>query len=217
MSPLANLQLARLILDPQHRGTYKLVRDLDLMHKVTALALPPEASPRDAHLLWRMDGVAQARPIVSVQCTGDWDPARYAQVEEALEVKGPIPMGEQWADKVTAGSLWAFRARLNPTWMENDTRRRRPLLEYDQQAEWLLRQSKGAFTYANDPVWGEVDLAIDNEGPLTSRTRGLTLGAVSYRGTLQVRDPELFQELIVRGVGRGKSFGMGLLQLQPRI
>ena len=38
---------------------------------------------------------------------------------------------------------------------------------------------------------------------------------VKFRGVLQVTDPELFRQSFESGIGHGKAFGFGLLQLVP--
>ena len=39
----------------------------------------------------------------------------------------------------------------------------------------------------------------------------ITLSSVDLSGTLEVTDPNLFVSALVKGVGRGKAFGCGLL------
>ena len=46
--------------------------------------------------------------------------------------------------------------------------------------------------------------------------RLVTLLAVTYEGTLRVTDPELFQALLVNGIGRGKAYGLGLMTVMGR-
>lgn len=43
----------------------------------------------------------------------------------------------------------------------------------------------------------------------------LTLPQALFRGTLEVRDDEAFQNLLRRGVGRHRAFGYGMLLLRP--
>ena len=38
---------------------------------------------------------------------------------------------------------------------------------------------------------------------------------VTFRGTLQVTDPDRFHALLARGVGRHRAFGFGMLLLRP--
>lgn len=48
------------------------------------------------------------------------------------------------------------------------------------------------------------------------RTSGYTLGPdATISGALEVRDPELFSQLLAAGIGRHKGYGYGMVLLQP--
>ena len=41
----------------------------------------------------------------------------------------------------------------------------------------------------------------------------VTILAVTYEGKLTVTDQELFNEMLIGGMGRGKAYGMGLMTI----
>ena len=45
------------------------------------------------------------------------------------------------------------------------------------------------------------------------RDKPVSLREVSYEGVLTVTDVEKFKELLCRGMGRGRAYGMGLLTI----
>ena len=42
---------------------------------------------------------------------------------------------------------------------------------------------------------------------------GKCIKGVTYEGMIRVTDEELFKELLVSGIGRGKAYGMGLFTI----
>ena len=43
----------------------------------------------------------------------------------------------------------------------------------------------------------------------------VTLSQADLRGTLEVTDKDIFSESFANGIGRGRAFGCGLLQIIP--
>lgn len=41
--------------------------------------------------------------------------------------------------------------------------------------------------------------------------RVVTLLSVTFEGLLEVTDEELFKNMLINGIGRGKAYGMGLM------
>jgi CRISPR system Cascade subunit CasE len=71
------------------------------------------------------------------------------------------------------------------------------------------------------PSWGfsvaDNDLIVDEVGvwEFTKKNQPVTLGFARLRGLLHVVNRELFRRSFSRGIGRGKAFGCGLLQIVP--
>ncbi|MBQ9338259.1 MAG: type I-E CRISPR-associated protein Cas6/Cse3/CasE [Lentisphaeria bacterium] len=105
-----------------------------------------------------------------------------------------------------------FKILLNPVRRDPESRKRRPVTGALPLLQWFT---------AHAPKWGfEAD-------PNTLDVRTLASVAfpkngtdcrfhrVEFRGTLKVADPALFREHVENGIGHGKAFGFGLLQLVP--
>jgi CRISPR system Cascade subunit CasE len=142
----------------------------------------------------------------------------------------PFPL--QWS----AGRMLGFEVRVRPVHRGHDKRERDALL-----AE-IERKSGGARLNREDVYrqWLEDQFAMGGAASavesrmtrfqLTSvmrRTRALAQGGEArksrliqgpdavFTGHLRVEDPDAFARLIVRGIGRHRSFGFGMLLLRP--
>jgi hypothetical protein len=92
-----------------------------------------------------------------------------------------------------------------------------------QLVEWLAGRAEAAgfsidkdlltvqpgYIYVNDPERQEP------EAPSSQKGKGYRLFSVRYDGVLTITDSARFQETLVRGIGPGKAFGLGLLSVAP--
>jgi CRISPR system Cascade subunit CasE len=95
--------------------------------------------------------------------------------------------------------------------------RRFVLTSFEEQRAWLIKNGENAgFTIIeNDLAWLEIDPREDFRFSRNGK-RGLLIGT-RFRGSLTVTNPDLFQCAVLQGIGRGRSFGFGLLMIQPVI
>lgn len=118
----------------------------------------------------------------------------------------PIPEG--WLEH----SAYAFKITINPVRRENASRKIVSIKGRGAIQQWFC---------AKAPTWGmhlaEADCRVEEDGvwQFMKKEQPVTMAYARISGTLQVRDPGLFKEAFRRGVGRGKSFGCGMLQLIP--
>jgi CRISPR system Cascade subunit CasE len=99
-------------------------------------------------------------------------------------------------------------AALNSVPRDQRAERRKDLIRSEGLA-WLRRQATVAgFEFDDDGV------AVDGYEQLTIRGTGnnaVRLSVIEFDGLLIVREPDIFLAKIVRGFGRGKAFGLGLM------
>jgi CRISPR system Cascade subunit CasE len=93
--------------------------------------------------------------------------------------------------------------------------RRFVLTSIEEQRAWLVRngESAGFTIFENDLTWLEIDPREDFRFSRGGK-KGLLIGT-RFRGALAVTDPILFRNAILQGIGRGRSFGFGLIMIQP--
>jgi CRISPR system Cascade subunit CasE len=108
--------------------------------------------------------------------------------------------------------IYAFQVMVNPVEQPSGSKRKVPVVSRDALREWFNRRQES---------WGFVSdsdtLEIVNQGVQVIHREGkeITHNKVEFRGTLMVADRERFRDSFTNGIGRGKAFGFGLLQLRP--
>jgi len=82
---------------------------------------------------------------------------------------------------------------------------------YDLRLWFLRKQNDWGFMVDGDT------LDIFDTGVIEIRKNGIVVpfNKAQFRGILTVTDSDRFKTVFTSGIGRGKSFGFGLLQLHP--
>lgn len=110
-----------------------------------------------------------------------------------------------------------FRLRANPIKTIKDTERRDnrgqlksirvPLINEEEQLQWLLRKFAGIVDLETTRVWQEPALFFRKQ------TMGGKIQPVCFEGIIRVRDSEALFHLLIQGIGPAKAMGCGLLSL----
>ena len=110
-------------------------------------------------------------------------------------------------DRITNGSRWRFRIKANPTIQKYDEKKGRgKVLAHitpEYQSEWLRKQAEKYGFSLNDGEW-----LVTGSRYKKDKVKML---AVTYEGFLTVTDADAFKSALVKGIGREKAFGMGML------
>ncbi len=118
---------------------------------------------------------------------------------------------------VTAGFLdhtrYAFEVTLNPGKRDKQTGKIVPMRSREEVARWFLERSAQSWGFSANPD----NLQTDKVGVQTFEKSGKTIthGYATLKGELEVTDPERFRQSFLQGIGRGRAFGFGLLQIVP--
>lgn len=223
--------LSRVPLNPARTGTRKFLTSPQVTHAAVLAAFPPDrfAEPANApgRLLWRID----RRDLdIDLYVVSPTEPDFTHIVEQA-----GWPTTTAWTtrkytpllDRLTVEQQWHFRLTANPVRASVDRTENGPLtrgklvgLNVTEQMRWLQDKSEpNGFTLG-------VCRSADEEIPdvvITERStrrfrRGsatVTLSTATYEGVLVVSDPEKLRSALVKGIGRAKGYGCGLLTLAP--
>jgi CRISPR system Cascade subunit CasE len=107
--------------------------------------------------------------------------------------------------------LLRFRLKANPSKRDKETRKTVGLYSQSDQETWLKRQAEqhgfgieGLDIIPSANLWGE-------------KAKGqahIKIHTALFQGVLKVRDPALLVTAIQQGIGRGRSYGCGLLSVQ---
>ncbi len=210
------MYLSRLRLDLTKRETLKALSDPGRIHGAIERSFPGERQRN----LWRLDplngscylmilspqrpdlkealdrfGDAHSEPPFE---TKDYDPL-LARIRTGMELRfrltaNPVNSIGNRPSGSTVSERGIVRAHITPTHQKN----------------WLVKRSeKNGFSLTES----EYDVTGSRWYKFRHRdnTRPITLLSVTYEGLLTVTDAELFRYVLVNGLGKGKSYGMGLM------
>ncbi len=110
-----------------------------------------------------------------------------------------------FAPRLRKDQSFRFRLLANPTQRKEGSRR--ALLEAAEQINWLSRKAENhGFQLLSFHI-------TRSENQVTARpgAPAMTHMAVDFQGSLVVRDPDLFTNSLLRGIGSAKAFGFGML------
>ena len=204
--------LSRIELDTSRRSTMKALSAPQMLHGAVENSFTGERRRR----LWRSDSLND-RLYLLVLCEEQPDFSglirQFGVPDGQAEIKDYAPL----LQRITAGSYWRFRLTANPTVSKSsgtNQQERGTVMAHSSpqyQKKWLLdRASKHGFSLEEDNFlvkssrWLHFQKGMDKGRPLT-------LLSVTYEGILQVTDANLFREMMISGIGRGKAYGQGLL------
>lgn len=107
--------------------------------------------------------------------------------------------------------LLRFRLKANPSKRDNETRKTVGLYYQPDQEAWFGRQAaqhgfsvEGLDIIPSANLWGA---KVKGQAQIKIHT-------ALFQGILKVQDPALFVKAVRQGIGKGKSYGCGLLSLQ---
>lgn len=115
--------------------------------------------------------------------------------------------------KFLSHKAYAFEVVMNPTKRDVKTGKTVAIRGVEHLRTWMIHKS---------PEWGfriaEDRLEVRNVGVRNFKNKNgstITQNTATYKGILKVIDSDLFVRSFETGIGRGKAFGFGLLQLVP--
>ena len=108
-------------------------------------------------------------------------------------------------------STYRFEIVVNPVRRNNQTRKIVPVRGRAAIARWFMDKA---------PAWGfaEPELSLQVAEITVDRFKAkeaVTLGKARLTGMLHVTDRQRFVQSVCQGIGRGRAFGCGLLQIVP--
>lgn len=109
---------------------------------------------------------------------------------------------------------YQFKVNVNPTRRNNASRKLIPVKGREAIAEWFAERAEQSWGFTIQ----KPQLQIENTDVLQFKDkngRTITLAQALVQGVLEVTDRELFIESFSGGIGRGRAFGCGLLQIVP--
>lgn len=126
--------------------------------------------------------------------------------------------GEVQSKTISADFLqhdaYRFKVVVNPTRRDNVSRKLVPVKGRDAIAQWFMERAQASWGFSLESS----QLQVDSTDVLTFKDksqRQITLAQAQVQGVLQVIDRQQFIQSFSQGIGRGRAFGCGLLQIVP--
>ncbi len=200
------MYLSKLVLNESNPAVQKDLSNAHALHQRIMHGFPDEHRdvPRsDWNVLFRHEPDSNVILVQSV-IEPDWN---------KLEANYLLSYDTKPFDPVIAhfspGKLLQFRLRANPSKRDSKTRKTVGYFKPSDQLAWLARQAERngfrlhmADVIPSPNVFGRKR----DQAPIRITT-------ALYQGILEVTDSEQFLAAVEKGIGRGKSYGCGLLSL----
>ncbi|WP_327713734.1 type I-E CRISPR-associated protein Cas6/Cse3/CasE (plasmid) [Streptomyces sp. NBC_00464] len=206
--------LARIRLNPHHRAVQRDIHDADQMHKTLMRMVPDhlgDHARQQTGLLYRLDTDDDGHTLL-VQAAHPLNTAGLPHGYGNADTRELAPMFQALHD----GLGVRYRIVVNPIKRErlsldrkNERGRTLPLSGPDADQWWQRRATASGLQLHT--------LTPHTIAPARSRTAkpGMRHSLIRYDGTATITDTHALTNAVLTGIGRGKSYGAGLLSLAP--
>lgn len=211
------IRACRITFSPKSKVGFLLASDSQETHAFTMKSVPHDNTEHRAraqsNLLWRMD-IIKGCPTLTVQSDdpatdfSKWDAAPgVVNIQTVDDVLGRL------GDRTSVGSQVRFMIRANPVRRNSGSNRRVPITDEQEMLDWMIRSLSPALEVEREEHSGLPELMLDREPVVKVEPRGIFFNSASFWGSARITDAERFQTMVAEGVGRGRAFGLGLLQV----
>lgn len=188
------------ITDPYalHRVVYSLYNDVRSQSEKSA-------SQPSGILYADLGGDFQSRNVLLLS---NRQPAERVDGQYGVVRSRPVP------DGFLEHEHYQFKVVINPTRRDSASRKLLPVKGRDAVAQWFLERAPQNWGFTPSGTHLQVDkLQVLQFQDKAQRT--VTLAQAHLQGQLTVTHREQFYQSFSQGIGRGRSFGCGLLQIVP--
>jgi CRISPR system Cascade subunit CasE len=202
------MYISQLILNDRDRKVRHDLSNIHNLHRSIMQGFPNEQREKaraDWQVLFRLEPDSNVL-LVQSELEPDWLklPPSYFRQQQCKTFQ-PEP------SQFPADRLLQFRLKANPSKRDKETRKTVGLYYQPEQEAWFARQAaqhgfsvEGLDIIPAANLWGE-------------KAKGqpqIKIHTALFQGVLKVQDPALLVTAIEQGIGRGKSYGCGLLSIQ---
>ncbi len=206
------MYLSKLVLNERDRSVQHDLSNAHALHQRIMQAFPDEPieQPRcNWNILFRQEPDGDVILVQSsIEPTWVHLPPRYlnTRVENPLDVK---PFDLQ-TSQLEPGRMFQFRLKANPSKRDKQSRKLIGLFHQTDQIAWLERQASqhGFKLLGVDVIPTPNVFGVKEKGKAP-----IQILTVMYQGILEITNSALFINAVQQGIGRGRSYGCGLLSL----
>lgn len=200
------MYLSKLVLNESNLAVQRDLSNAHALHQRIMQGFPDEnrAMPRaDWNVLFRHEPDSN---VILVQSTVEPDWSRLAS--DYLLTYDTKPFNPA-SSHFQIGKVLRFRLRANPSKRDSQTKKTIGYYKPADQVAWLERQAE-----RNGFRLQVVDVIPSaNVFGLKKGNAPVRITTALYQGTLEVTASDLFLTALEKGIGRGKSYGCGLLSV----
>ena len=201
------MYLSKLVLNEHETAVHRDLGNTHKLHQRIMQGFPDDQgdNPRQAwNILYRQEPDSL---VVLVQSTiaPDWSrlPPDYLLKSDNKEIR--------WdTTHFATGNLYQFRLKANPSKRDKATGKLIGMFRREDQIAWLERK---ASQHGFQAMGIDVIPVPNLFGTKTKGSAPIRIHSVIFQGFLQVTDPVQFIQSIEKGIGRGRSYGCGLLSI----
>lgn len=207
--------LTRIVLDGRHRAVRADLRDAHHMHR-RLMSLFPDSlgttARNDVGMLYRIEIAPAGRVTVLAQSTLQPDLSRLPAGYGAAQHRPLDPM----LDALTDGTIVRYRIAANASkrsWKGDEHHRAGQIvaLAGHEAEQWWRERATRHGLHLLDVRHEQMDAVRGQRGNDTIQ-HSLT----RFDGTARIHDPDNVRAAVIAGIGRGKTYGCGLLSLAPQ-
>lgn len=212
--------LSKLILNEQKPKVQRDLGNAHDLHRTIMQAFPDEAdqhsvdwNPRQEwNILFRQEPNQESRSaIILVQ--SDIEPNWSFLDEEYLSDRHPLPTSKPFTvstKTLEKRKMFRFRLKANPSKRDKKTGKTVGFFNQQDQLEWLERQGDRCGFKPHNVI---VQPSPNIYGRKKPKTKPIQIKTVLFQGILAVTDATTFLTTLQQGIGRGKSYGCGLVSI----
>jgi len=158
--------------------------------------------------------------IVYADQGGDFHGRKILILSNRLPVADVLQGGAQVQTKEIPAAfldadIYRFKVAVNPCRRNSASRKLEPVRGRDAISAWFCQRSEQSWGFQTEKIALQVD-GVDVLRFTGKNNRQITIARATLQGVLRVTDRERFKESFARGIGRGRAFGCGLLQIVPQ-
>ncbi|GHE45729.1 type I-E CRISPR-associated protein Cas6/Cse3/CasE [Streptosporangium violaceochromogenes] len=225
------MHLTRFRFNTARVGARRLLSSPQTLHAavMSSFAEVPVITGDGGRVLWRVDRNGAAETCLFMvspdkpdlthlveqagwPTTGKWETYDYGPFLSRLAA------GEQWAFRLTANPVHTARRK------DDEPTKLTAHVGLRHQRDWLLkRQENAGFRVVEKTPErrlmpeDQYELVVRDRRQLTfgkgEQRQPVTLVTVTFDGRLEILDAEAFRRTLVRGIGKAKAYGCGLMTL----
>jgi CRISPR system Cascade subunit CasE len=203
------MYLSKLVLNERDRKVRSDLGNAHNLHRSIMQAFPDghQENPRaDWNILFRQELDSD---VILVQSDSELEPD-WSQLPQGYLANHIVKSFDLQTSQLKPGQVFQFRLKANPSKRDKQSGKLIGMFHPPDQEAWLARKGiQSGFAIETVDIIPTPNLY----GTKVKGTSPIKIFTVLYQGTLQVSDPVLFVEAIRQGVGRGRSYGCGLLSI----